>query len=46
MLFVILTLKKLLEHFMNKNYKKQIKQCLEMKKDSREKLINYKKKLR
>ena len=31
---------------MNKNYKKQIKKCLEMKKDSREKLINYKKKLR
>ena len=30
---------------MNKNYKKQIKKCLEIKNDSREKLINDKKKL-
>ena len=32
MLFVILKAKKLLERFTKKNYKKQIKKCLELKK--------------
>ena len=40
MLLVILTVKKLLKRFMKKKYKKQIKKTLELKKLSREKVIN------
>ena len=35
------TVKKLLEHFMKKNYKKQIKKNSELKKKSNEKVIKY-----
>ena len=38
---MILTVKKLLERFVKNNCKKQIKKGLELKKLSREKLINY-----
>ena len=41
LLSLILMEKRLLEHFREKNCKKQIKQNLEMKKWSREKVINY-----
>ena len=37
----ILIVKKLLECFTKKNYNRQIKQSLELKKKSREKVINY-----
>ena len=41
MLSVILKEKKLFEHSSKKNCKKQIKKYLELKKKSREKMINY-----
>ena len=41
LLSLILMAKRLLEHFRKRNCKKQIKQNLEMKKWSREKVINY-----
>ena len=41
MLLAILMERKLLEFFTKKNYKKQIKKCLKLKKQSREKAINY-----
>ena len=41
MLLAILIAKKLLERFTKKNCKKQIGKNLEVKKESREKLINY-----
>ena len=40
-LLVILTVKKLLERLMNTNCKRQIKQGLELKNYSREKVINF-----
>ena len=39
-LLVILTMKKLLEHLMKKNCKRKIKQSLEFKKSSKEKLLS------
>ena len=41
MLLVILTEKKLLKRFTKKNSKKKIKKSLELKKQEREKTINY-----
>ena len=41
MLLGILTVKKLLESFMKKNRKKQIRKSLELKKLQKEKAINY-----
>ena len=41
MLLVILMVERLLEHFTKKNHKKQIKKSLELKKQSRENVINY-----
>ena len=41
MLLVILRVEELVEWFMKKNCKKEVKQCLELKKKSREKGINY-----
>ena len=41
MLLVILMVKKFLEHFTKKNCKKQIKNSLELKKKSKEKMIKY-----
>ena len=41
MLLEILTVKKLLESFMKKNSKKQIRKSLELKKLQKEKAINY-----
>ena len=41
MLLFILTVKKLFKRFMKKNYKKQTKTTLELKKLSREKMLNY-----
>ena len=41
LLIVILMQKKLLERFTKKNCKSQIKQSLELKKESREKMISY-----
>ena len=41
LLSVILMEKRLLEHFRKRNCKKQIKKNLELKKSSREKVINY-----
>ena len=38
---MILMVKKLLEHFMKKNYKRLIKKNLELKKYLRKKMINY-----
>ena len=40
-LLVILMVKKFLEHFTKKNCKKQIKNSLELKTKSREKMIKY-----
>ena len=41
MLLMISMVKKLLEHFMKKNYKKQINKDLEQKKSLKEKKMNY-----
>ena len=41
MLLVILMVKKLLAHFMKKNYKLQINKNIELKKYLKEKVINY-----
>ena len=41
MLLVILTVKKLMERFIKRTCKKQIKKSLDLKKLSREKVINY-----
>ena len=41
MLLMISMVKKLLEHFMKMNYKKQINKDLGQKKSSKEKEINY-----
>ena len=41
MLLFILTVKKLFKRFMKKNDKKQTKTTLELKKLSREKMLNY-----
>ena len=40
-LLVILTVKKLLEYYKKKNWKKQIKKSLELKMKSNEDMINY-----
>ena len=40
-LLVILTVKKFLEHYKKKNWKKQIKKSLELKMKSNEDMINY-----
>ena len=40
-LLVILTVKKFLEHYKKKNWKKQIKKSLELKMKSNEDMIDY-----